>query len=217
MSSGSRVTTFLSTVNRYSVHVRHIAGIENLPSDLSQDTRPSKTATKIVRYLQAVVIAPDGLLVVQGHTPFQPPRDRIVVPCSVLDGLFSAIHIRFNYPSKYQTKRLFNRHFFALDLDKAIDAVFSSCHVYQSLKTIPKHLHPQSTTEAPRSIGVSFATDVARSHRQLIVVLRKTVSSYTVTSIIENENLKDLGNAIIGLSASFPVRWRSDCSCGSCS
>ena len=163
-------------------------------SHLSQDTRPSKKATKIVhdkRYLQAVVIAPDGLLVVQGHTPFQPPRDRIVVPCSVLDGLFSAIHIRFNYLSKYQTKRLFNRYIFALHLDKAIDAVFSSCHVCQSLKTIPKHLHPQSTTEVPRSIGVFFATDVARRHRQLIMVLRKTVSSYTVTSIIESENLEE--------------------------
>ena len=32
-SASSRVTTFLSTVSRYSVHIRHIAGVENLPSD----------------------------------------------------------------------------------------------------------------------------------------------------------------------------------------
>ena len=34
-SSSSRVTTFLSTVSRYGVQVRHIAGIANLPSDFA--------------------------------------------------------------------------------------------------------------------------------------------------------------------------------------
>ena len=34
-SATSRVTTFLSTVSRYPVHVRHIAGVENLPSDFA--------------------------------------------------------------------------------------------------------------------------------------------------------------------------------------
>ena len=32
-SASSRATTFLSTVSRYSAHIRHIAGVENLPSD----------------------------------------------------------------------------------------------------------------------------------------------------------------------------------------
>ena len=268
-SASSRVTTFLSTVSRYSVHVRHIAGVENLPSDfasrhprecldsscqicrfiaeledsvvrsisvsevlegsvrmpftsraawqatqlecphlrrthshLSQGTRPSKKATKIIdvkRYLQDVVIATDGLLVVKDHPPFQPPRDRIVVPRTVLDGLLTALHIRFSHPSKYQTKRLFSRYFFALDLDKAIETVSSCCHTCQSLKTIPKHLHPQSSADAPPTIGVSFAADVAKRHRQLIMVLRETVSSYTVSSFIASEKLEDLRNAIIML------------------
>ena len=35
-SASSRVTTFLSTVSRYSVHIRHIAGVENLPSDYAR-------------------------------------------------------------------------------------------------------------------------------------------------------------------------------------
>ena len=52
-------------------------------SHLSQGTRPSKKATKIIdvkRYLKDVVIAADGLLVVRDHQPFQPPRERLVVP-----------------------------------------------------------------------------------------------------------------------------------------
>ena len=267
-SASSRVTTFLSTVSRYSVHIRHIAGVENLPFDfasrnpkecldsscqickfivglecsvvrslsvsdvlqgsvkmpftsraawqatqlecphlrrthshLSQGTRPSKKATKIIdvkRYLKDVVIAADGLLVVRDHQPFH-PRERLVVARSVLDGLLTALHIRFSHPSKYQTKRLFNRYFFALDVDKAIDLVSSSCHICESVKSIPKHFQPQSSVEAPRSIGVSFAADVARRHRQLILVPRETVSSHTLTTLIKSEKHEDLRNALIVL------------------
>ena len=268
-SASSRVTTFLSTVSRYSVHIRHIAGVENLPSDyasrnprecldsscqvckfiaeledsvvrslsvsdvlqgsvkmpftsraawqatqlecphlrrthshLSQGTRPSKKATKIIdvkRYLKDVVIAADGLLVVRDHQPFQPPRERLVVPRSVLEGLLTALHIRFSHPSKYQMKRLFSRYFFALDVDKAIDLVSSSCHICESVKSIPKHFQPQSSEDAPQSIGISFAADVARRHRQLILVLRETVSSYTLTTLIKSEKHEDLRNGLIVL------------------
>ena len=61
-------------------------------SHLSQGTRPSKKATKIIdvkRYLKDVVIAADGLLVVRDHQPFQLPRERLVVPRSVLEGLLT--------------------------------------------------------------------------------------------------------------------------------
>ncbi|XP_021361288.1 uncharacterized protein LOC110455461 [Mizuhopecten yessoensis] len=34
-SASSRVTSFLSIVSRYAIHVRHIAGIANLPSDFA--------------------------------------------------------------------------------------------------------------------------------------------------------------------------------------
>ena len=125
---------------------------------------------------------------------FQTPRERIVVPRSVLDGLLTALHIRFSHPSKYQTKRLFSRYFFALDVDKAIDSVSSACHTCQSLKAIPSHLQPQSSTDPPQAIGVSFAADVCRRYCQLILVLRETVSSYTLTSIVQSEKRDDLRN-----------------------
>ena len=53
--------------------------------------------------------------------------------------------------------------------------------------------------EAPRSIGVSFAHDVARRHRQLILVLRETVYSYTLTTLVKSEKHEDLHNALIVL------------------
>ena len=126
-------------------------GCPHLPrthSHLSQGTRPSKKVTNISDvklYLKDVVIASDGLLVVHDHQPFQPPSERLVVPRSVLDDLLTALHIRFSHPSKYQTKRLFSRYFFALDVDKAIDPVSSSCHTCESVKSIPKPFKPQSS------------------------------------------------------------------------
>ena len=96
-------------------------------------------------------------------------------------------------------KRLFSRYFFALDVDKAIDLVSSSCHICESVKSIPKHFQPQSSEDAPQSIGISFAADVARRHRQLILVLRETVSSYTLTTLIKSEKHEDLRNGLIVL------------------
>ena len=152
-------------------------------SHLSQGTRPSKKATKIIdvkRYLKDVVIAADGLLVVRDHQHFQPPRELLVVPRSVLDGPLTALHICFSHPSKYQMKRLFSRYFFALDVNKGIDLVSSSCHTCESVKSIPKHFQPQSSVEAPRSIGISFAADVVRRHQQLILVPRERLSPRTL-------------------------------------
>ena len=79
-------------------------------------------------------------------------------------------------------KRLFSRCFFALDVDKAIDLAFSSCHTYESVKSISKHFQPQSSVEAPRFINISFAADVARRHQQLILVLREIFSTSTLYS-----------------------------------
>ena len=53
--------------------------------------------------------------------------------------------------------------------------------------------------EAPGSIGISFAADVARRHRQLILILSETVSSYTLTTLIQSEKHEDLRDALIVL------------------
>ena len=129
--------------------------------------------------------------------PFQPNREHIVVPHSVVDGLLTALHIRFSHPSKYQLKCLFTRYFFALDVDRALKTVWDSCHHCQSLKTIPKQLRPQSTSEFPTSVGISFAADVMRRYRQCIFILQETVSSYTIASIIESERQEHLRDALL--------------------
>lgn len=270
-SASARVTSFLTTINRYQVHVRHIAGEANLPSDLgsrnatecqsqlcqickfihetedcvvrslsvqevcegaakmpftnrnvwlatqqecpdlrrthahlSQGTRPSKKMTKIPdikRYLRCVIIANDGLLVVRSDDPFQPARELIVVPKGVLDGLLTSLHIKFNHPTVNQLKKVFGRYFFALSLDKGIDAVSSACHHCASLMRLPTHMSPQTSVPPPHGVGTTFAADVLRRYRQFILILRETVTSYTVTCLIENERHETLRDALLVLCA----------------
>ena len=101
--------------------------------------------------------------------------------------------------SHYINCKYLFRYFLAPDVDKAIDLVSSSHQNCESVKAIPKHFQPQSSEEAPWSIGASFATDVARRHQQLILILRETISSYTLTTIIKSEKHEDLYDALIVL------------------
>ena len=169
---------------------------------LTQGTRPSKKVTKlsdVKRYLKSVVIANDGLLVVPESQPFQPVRDRIVVPSSVIDGLLTALHYRFCHPSAYQMKKLASRYFFALNMDHSIQAVNATCHHCASLKKVSPHLQEQTTSEPPEHIGVSFAADVVKRYRQLILVLRDTTSSFTWSMLIDSEKHDCLRESILTL------------------
>ena len=167
---------------------------------LTQGTRPSKKMTHIPdikRYLQCVIIANDGLLVVRDNRPFLQTREKIVVPRGIIDGLLTAIHLRFSHPSAHQMKSLVTRYFYALDMDNSIRAVVTSCHHCTSLKCLkPLDLH-QSTTQPPDSIGTCYAADVMRRHRQFVFVMRETVTSFTWSMLIDSEKHEDLRNAIL--------------------
>ena len=129
--------------------------LQRTHSHLHQGTRPSKKATKVIdvkRYLKEVVIASDGLPIVRDTPPFQPCCERIVVPWFEVDGLLTALQICFSHPSKYQLNCQFTCYFFTLDIERGLTALWDSCHHCQSLKSIPKHLQPQSTSKFHTSI-----------------------------------------------------------------
>lgn len=92
------------------------------------------------------------------------------------------------------------RHFYALDLGKAIDRVCESCHTCASLKKIPDQLIPQSSEDPSEAIGLTFAADVLKRNCQLIFVLRECVSSYTVACLITDEKRDTLRDAILRLA-----------------
>ena len=65
-------------------------------------------------YLCQVTIGYDGLLVIRETSPLRGYLEHIVVLGQLLVGLITAIHIKFNHPSSFQTKRLMNRYFLPL-------------------------------------------------------------------------------------------------------
>ena len=270
-SASARVSTFLSTLSRYSVYLHHISGNANIPADfnsrhpnecdnhdcqicqfvadadqatvrgvtvsevldgsvtmpfmnhsawkkiqqdcpalrrtcahLSQGTRPPKqrrNAKDIKRYLQVVTLSTNGLLVVRSTVPFAAVRDLIVVPQQIVHGLLTAIHLRFQHPSRCQLKKLFHKYFYALNADTEIDVVSSQCAQCASLAKLPREVMDYTTSQVPSCPGKHFACDIMCRARQKIFVIRDCFSSYTIAMIIPNEQSSSIRNAMIELTA----------------
>ena len=169
---------------------------------LLQGTRPSKKLTKIrdvKRYLNVATLAKDGLLVVPRTEPLNSSQDRIIIPRQVVDGLLTSLHIQLDHPSSHQLKCVVQRYFFALDLDKSISIVTQNCHLCEALKNTPAHLTTQSSEDPPDVVGISFSADVMRRCRQIIMVVRECVTSYTTSCLLKSETHDDLRDSLIKL------------------
>ena len=169
---------------------------------LRQGTRPSKKLTNVrdvKRYLNVATLSRDGLLVVRRHTPLAASTECIVVPRAALDGLLTSLHIKLDHPSTHQLKTIVQRYFYALDMDASVQRVADGCHRCASLKKAPAFMLDQSTCHPPEVVGAAFAADVFRRERQFILVVRECVTSFTLTSIIENERSETLRDALLRL------------------
>ncbi|CAH3161910.1 unnamed protein product, partial [Porites lobata] len=176
--------------------------LRRVHAHLNQGTRPSKKLTNIrdvKRYLSSVSIASDGLLVVKHTQSFVPVAEAIVVPRSVLDGLLTALHIKLNHPTRHQFQTVLQRQFFALDMNDAISRVTSACHTCASLKSFPSSLVKQSSDDPPEVVGVSFAAEVTKRYRQLILALRECTTSFTASCLVHDEKHDTLRDALTQL------------------
>ncbi|XP_068706826.1 uncharacterized protein [Montipora foliosa] len=176
--------------------------LRRVHSHLKQGTRPSKKLTNIKdvkRYLNLVSISRDGLLVVKRNEPFAAPRECIVIPRSVVDGFLAALHVKLDHPSRHQMKLVSQRYFFALDLDKALDRCSQCCHLCSSLKKVPSSLIEQSTSDPPDGFGISFAADIIKRYRQLVLVVRETSTSFTAACLLDNERRESIRSGLLRL------------------
>ena len=123
----------------------------------------------------------------------------------------------WQHPSKHQLKLVFSRYFFALDLDHLSASVSESCDICSALLKVPSALHEQSSSDPPTAVGREFAADIVKRHRQLILVFREIVSSYTLTMFVTDERKSTLKLAIISLASLVlpsrlsPIHVRVDC------
>ena len=176
--------------------------LRRVKAQLQQGTRPSKKdtrSTNVKRYLDKVTIANDGLLVVKKSDPLCASREAIVVPTQVASGLMTALHIKLDHPTSSELFTIADRYFFALNLSRVIDEVSKGCHTCAALAKIPRSLIVQSSSDPPEVEGIQFASDVLRRERQMILVVREYVSSFTTTCIISSEQQGDLRNGLIKL------------------
>ena len=91
------------------------------------------------------------------------------------------------------------RYLYALDLDKTVSRLSDGCHSCAAIRSSPTARIDQSTSPPPDAIGRSFAADVIKGSRQLIFVLRETVTSYTSSVSLEDERHQTLRDAIVKL------------------
>ena len=197
--SGSRPPTFSNRAAWASLQLE-CKDLRRTHAHLTQGTRLSKKLTNIrniKRYLNVATVSHDGLLIVKRDEPLAPPRELIIVPQSILYGFLTATHLQLDHPSAHQLRQVVDRKFYALNISDAVKVVTDNCHICTSLKTIPKHLTTQSSEDPPENIGYSFAADVMKQNRQSIFVLHETVTSYTVTYLLQDETHEALRTAII--------------------
>ena len=157
---------------------------------LSQETHPNAKKSKqtaVKRYLHEVTISRDGLLVVRSSEPFLLEKELIVVPHHILHGLITSLHLSVNHPSISQLTKIFERSFFALGADECIASTVKACAQCEAFKSVPCELHEQSASVPPKSSCVVFAADVMCREKQKSLVLHDTFSSFTVSSIMADE------------------------------
>ena len=168
---------------------------------MKQGTRPSKKDTKIKdvkRYLNVASIAKDGLTwVVKRILPLQPVLECIIVPRDIISGLLTAMHLTLEHHTAHQLKQIVRRQFYALDMDHYIDTVTAKCHQCVSLRKPSHPVVEQTTSDPPDSVGL--AADVIKREKQLILVVRESVTSYTVACLVESEHKDCLLNALVRL------------------
>ena len=68
-----------------------------------------------------------------------------------------------------------------------------------SLKKVPTTVQIQSTGDPPCAVGLYFAVDVLKRYKQLVMVLRECVTSYTCSCLIEDETKDTLCSALVRL------------------
>ena len=94
-----------------------------------------------------------------------------------------------------------NRYFFALDMDKAVETLTSSCHQCAALLKTPNMSVEQSSLDPQEGIDCSFAADVLKRKRQLVLVIRDVSHLILTPGSCKSERHKDLRDAIVLLFA----------------
>ena len=82
-------------------------------------------------------------------------------------------------------------------MSKAVEQADDSCNICASLKRFPKSLIQQSSDDPPDLVGISYAADILKRNRQLILIVRETMTSYSSACFIQDEKRETLRDGLI--------------------
>lgn len=85
-----------------------------------------------------------------------------------------------------------------MNLDKPIERVTQSCTCCSALSQAPRARTEQSSCEPPDAVGISFAAVLWRS-RQIVLILREFMTSYTSPLVLEDKRHNTLRDGLIRL------------------
>ena len=151
----------------------------------------------VKRYIQFCSVATDGLLIRREQEPFTAVNELIVVPHHMVYGLLTALHLQLQHPSANQLELVFRQFFFMLDPDKYIAEVTKSCLQCAATAQLPPAVDAQSTAEPLTRVGAQVCIDIMKHNRQLLLVARESITSYTTVIPVPSEKATDLRDAIL--------------------
>ena len=124
------------------------------------------------RYHRECKIAKDGLLVVPTEATSisgNIGRDRIVIPKPLVPALLYHTHNNMDkHPTRAQQRALFNRQFFAINLEKHLDLLYKNCYKCSILEKIPIDVNNETKTRVDKPQS-HFHADVTRRSKQNIL------------------------------------------------
>ena len=202
-SSIPQVSSFLSTVSHYQVSLLHLAGSANFPSDFASGNAPPCDDPRCqiclfaseAEELAVRLISVHDMLSGKTSLPFTNPSAWLRAQLECPD-LRHALHLKLGHPTRHQMKLVSQHYFFALDLDNALDRFSQCCHLCSSLKKVPSSLVEQSTSDPPEALGISFATDVIKRCRQLVVIVCEASTSFTASCLLNDERRESLHSGL---------------------
>ena len=106
-------------------------------------------------------------------------------------------HASWNQEARDEARSRASNGQVCLNADTAISSVFTLCTCCQSLLTLPKELHLESTSAPAAFPSIDFACDIMRRNKQYVFVLRDTFSSFTSAMLLSNEDHTSLRKALL--------------------
>ena len=142
-------------------------------------------------------VGPEDLILLK-TTQGQINNSVISVPPALFPGLMNALHLKLDHPSRSQLINLVERYFYTPGWRSIIENISTQCHQCAALKTLPKVLI-EDTTSLPQGVATNLAADIIERASQKILIIRDTFSQFIRGTIVPDQKMETLRDAILGL------------------